>query len=129
MNCCLAKPFFHVLKPNIGDPRSTERAGITLEQYCCTKFEDLRQPVKKLLWEGPSLVNQEHGTAKRIQMLKVPMPLDGFQGSALGHGGQATGNERGRQKAEQSDPVLRVCDRELADRWEEEEVEEESRKD
>ena len=84
MQCSFAKLIVDILKSVIGGPRSVDRGGATVVEYCCSKFEDFRKPIKKLLWEWVNPVDQKHRAAKRVQMLEVPLPLDGLQSSVFG---------------------------------------------
>src|ERR1035437_9035937 len=102
---------------------SKELSRATLIQDRCAQLEDLCQFHGQLLCEWLASVDQENRTAKRVQTLNILLPLNRVEGLPFGFRGQAACCQGGRQEAKQSNPVLRVGDRERSGRREKEEVE------
>ena len=75
-----------------------------------------------MLWERPSVVNKQNGTAECVQALHILLSGGSIESSLFRFRGEAARNQRCRQERKQSHPVLRVSDGEATDRWKEEKV-------
>ena len=70
-----------------------------------------------------AILVEEQGATERVEPLEIGLPGDRVNGALAGAGGKLARHDRGEQEREQRDPVLRVGDRQLSDRRENEDVE------
>src|SRR5262249_48820698 len=94
----------------VGWPGAVELPGIAIVEDGGAEIEQVGELTHELFGKGLVAANEKDGAAKTVKAFEILLALDGVEGTAFGLGGQAAADERGAQKAEQGDPVLRVSD-------------------
>ena len=77
--------------------------------------EDFRQLARQLFGDGLHGIDEQDGAAEGVEALDVALAIDRVPSLLLDARREPAGDERGGEKAEKRDPVLRIGDGELAD--------------
>ena len=87
--------------------------------------EDFGQLARELFGERLHGIDEQNGAAEGVEALDVALAIHCVQGLLFHARRKPAGDERGGEKTEERDPVLRVGDGELSDGRQKEEVESE----
>ncbi len=96
--------------------------GATVEEHHCLQLEDLRKLTDQLLGKSRVAFDQQDCPAKGIEPLEIGLARQCFERAPSRLGGETAGDQRRCEETEQSDPVVRIRDRERPDRRKEVEV-------
>ncbi len=102
---------------------AVDLAGAPVIEHGGAQSENFRQLARKLFGDRLHGIDEQDGAAEGVQALDVALAIHRVQGLLLHARREPAGDERGGEKAEERDPVLRIGDGELSDGRQKEEIE------